>query len=73
MIEQGDRSLAHYHFHAQQPRNAKFAGPSPGDLAYASRYGRTCLVFTSIREDRLGVDLYQPDGTIIDLGEIARP
>ncbi len=73
MIDQGDRSLAHYHFHVQESRNAAFAGPSTPDLAYAARLGRTCLVFTSIGPDTLDADLYQPDGVIIDLGELHRP
>ncbi len=73
MIGQGDRAIAHYHFHAQQPRNGAYAGPSSPDLAYAARLGRTCLVFTSIAEDVLNADLYQPDGVIIDLGELRRP
>jgi hypothetical protein len=73
MIGQGDRAIAHYHFHAQQPRNGAYAGPSSPDLAYAARLGRTCLVFTSIAADVLNADLYQPDGVIIDLGELRRP
>ena len=73
MIEQGDRSLAHYHFHAQEPRNSSYAGPSPADLAYAARLGRTCLVFTSVGSDTLNADLYQPDGVVLDLGELRRP
>ena len=73
MIDQGDLALAHYHFHVQEARNASYAGPAPADLAYATRLGRTCLVFTSITRDVLNVDLYQPDGTIVDLGDLRRP
>jgi hypothetical protein len=73
MISQSDHALAHYHFHAQATRNADHAGPSPHDLAYAARHGRTCLVFTSITPDALNADYYQPDGAVIDLGEIRRP
>ena len=42
-------------------------------MNYAARYGRACLVFTSFDEDTLGVDLYQPDGVILDLGQLKRP
>ncbi len=72
MMAQGDRALAHYHFHAQTPRNGAYAGPSTGDLDYAARTGRTCIVFTSVGEDLIGVDVYQPDRVVIDLGEIER-
>lgn len=73
MIEQGDHALAHYHFHAQRTRNDEYAGPSPGDLDYAARYGRACLVFTSLRPGVMGVDYYGPSGVVVDLGEIVRP
>ncbi len=72
MISQGDDALAHYHFHVQEPRNAEFAGPSANDLAYAARYGRSCLVLTSVASDAMDIDFYQPDGVVIDLGEIRR-
>ena len=65
-------SYAHYHFHAQEWRNAEYAGPSKGDLAYATQHGRTCIVFTSIEEGVLGVDVLQPGGIAVDLGEIRR-
>ncbi|MEX2218505.1 MAG: hypothetical protein WD749_07050 [Phycisphaerales bacterium] len=73
MIAQGDHSAAHYHFHAQDERNADYAGPSPGDLAYAARLGRTCLVLTSVEKDALNADLYQPDGVVLDLGTLRKP
>jgi hypothetical protein len=72
MIAQGDHTLAHYHFHAQDPRNGEYAGPSPNDLAYSARYGRSCLVLTSIATDALDVDYYQPDGVVVDLGAIRK-
>lgn len=72
MIAQSDDSLAHYHFHAQEERNSEYAGPSLNDLAYAARQGRTCLVLTSIASGVLNVDLFQPDGAVIDLGTIQR-
>lgn len=70
MIRASDRAVAHYHFHAQEERNQAYAGPSTGDLVYAARSGRTCVVFTSIGERELAVDVYQPDGIVIDLGSI---
>jgi len=70
MIRSSDRSLAHYHFHAQEERNSAYAGPSPGDLIYSARHGRNCLVLTSLGEGAMGVDYYQPDGVVVDLGRI---
>ena len=49
-------------------------GPDP--VLYfrdARRFGRSCLVFTFVSSDALGVDYYQPDGARIDLGPIQRP
>jgi len=71
MVAAGDLALAHYHFHAQSQQNGGYAGPSAGDLVYAARYGRSCLVFTSVGEGRLATDYYQPDGVIIDLGSFS--
>lgn len=73
MLEQGDLALAHYHFHVQDSHNSEFAGPSMGDLDYARRYGRTCIVFTSVASDILDADLYTPDGAVIDLGYLNKP
>lgn len=70
MIAASDRALAHYHFHVQHRRGVEYAGPSPGDLDYALRYGRTCVVLSSIADGVLGVDLYQPNGVVLDLGDI---
>lgn len=73
MLAQGDHSLAHYHFHVQDTRNGAYSGPSANDLLYAARYGRTCLVFTSLSSTTLDVDLYTPDGAVIDLGAVRKP
>lgn len=70
MAGAGILALAHYHFHAQRERNSAFAGPSRGDLEYANRMGRTCLVFTSLSEGVFGVDLYTPEGVVLDLGQV---
>ncbi|MFT5422518.1 MAG: hypothetical protein ACI89L_000275 [Phycisphaerales bacterium] len=72
LLRFSDRSLAHFHMHVQHVSNEAYAGPSFADLEYAKRSGRTCVVLTSISKERLGVDLYQPGGAVIDLGEIRR-
>ncbi len=73
MIRFSDRALAHYHLQVQKPRLGRLAGPSDGDLLYAADSGRTCLVFTSVASDTLNVDLYTPNGAVIDLGMILAP
>jgi hypothetical protein len=70
MLRYSDRAVAHYHQHVQNARNAKFAGPSDGDLDHARRSGRSCVVFTSVDSGRLNVDYYQPNGAVIDLGTL---
>lgn len=70
MILSSDRALAHFHFHVHRARNSEVAGPSAGDLEYAARCGRNCLVFTSLGTEELDVDYYQPNGVVIDLGTI---
>ncbi len=72
MILSGDRALAHFHFHVNRARNSEVAGPSSADLDYATRSGRSCVVFTSVSSDELDVDYYQPDGVVIDLGCVAK-
>lgn len=72
LLEDSATSLAHYHFHAQRTRNTQFAGPSEGDLLYASRYGRTCVVFTAVAEGVMNADVYFPSGAVVDLGVIKR-
>ena len=73
MMRFSDRALAHYHFHANERNNEKYAGPSYADFINAETSGRTSVVITSIKEDELNVDLYQPDGVVIDLGVIRDP
>lgn len=72
MIRASDRALAHYHLHAASEMMPAHAGPSRTDLRYAATSGRTCVVLTSIRSGVLNADYYQPDGVVIDLGEIER-
>ncbi|MCB9848889.1 MAG: hypothetical protein H6814_10795 [Phycisphaeraceae bacterium] len=73
LLHAGAAALFHYHFHAQSHNNGDYAGPGSGDLEYAKRFGRTCIVLTFISRNSLGVDCYQPDGARIDLGAISRP
>jgi hypothetical protein len=73
MFTQHPGALAHFHFHVQSKRNARYAGPGPGDRAYADAYGRANLVLTFVDEDTLAVDYYHPGGVTLDLGEIKRP
>ena len=72
MMRFSDRALAHYHFHANERNNEKYAGPSYADFINAETSGRTSVVLTSLKADELNVDLYQPNGVVIDLG-IIRP
>lgn len=72
MIRFSDRAVAHYHMQVSDRRLSRFAGPSDGDLLYAAVSGRTCLVFTSIGSDILNVDVYTPDGAVLDLGYLSR-
>jgi hypothetical protein len=64
--------LAHYHFHAQEVRNSKYAGPGYGDLQNADRLNFNFVVLTLIDEDTLNVDYHQPGGVVVDLGIIRR-
>lgn len=73
LMAAGVASLFHYHFHASRNSMRDYAGPGEGDDAYARTLGRSCLVFTSLSADSLNADYYQPDGVVIDLGEIRRP
>lgn len=72
MFRQSPRALAHYHFHVQDVRNGPYAGPGPGDLEYADKHGRSCLVFTSIDSSILNADYYLRGGAVVDLGEIGK-
>lgn len=72
MLNNSDTALAHYHFHVQREENRGYSGPSSGDLEYADRFGRACLVLTGLSRGVLNVDYYQPGGIVIDLGELRR-
>ncbi|MHA7812790.1 MAG: hypothetical protein ACX94C_05290 [Phycisphaerales bacterium] len=70
MFRFSDRALAHYHFHANERNNERFAGPSIQDLIHAANSRRTSLVLTSLGSDELDVDVYFGSGVVIDLGKI---
>lgn len=72
MVEAGHTAPFHYHFHAQEVRNAEFAGPGGGDLEYAAAMAVNALVFTSVGEGRLNADFYTEGGIVVDLGTIER-
>jgi hypothetical protein len=72
MVEHCYTALAHYHFHAQEYENKRYAGPGFGDRDTAGRMTFNFLVFTFIDKDRLNVDYYREDGVAVDLGTIAR-
>ncbi len=73
LLERGYVALFHYHFHARVENESAYAGPGEGDAEYAQRFGRSCLVVTSISRDSMDVDYFQPNGAVVDLGEIRRP
>lgn len=70
MFRFSDRSLLHYHFHANERNNARYAGPSLQDLQNSNSSQRTSLVLTSLGSDELNVDVYFGNGVVIDLGKI---
>lgn len=73
MIDYSSAALAHYHFHVADWRNRDYAGPSPGDMDYAERFGRACVVFSGLSRGVLDADVYFPGGVVVDLGEVRAP
>lgn len=72
LFARGPLALAHYHFHAQSLRNRDYAGPGPGDMAFAVEQGRANLVLTPVDDGVLNVDYYAEGNIAIDLGTIRR-
>ncbi len=70
LLAAGRMGLLDYHFHARVADEKEYAGPSGGDKDYARVLGRSCLAFTSVRKGVLNADYYQPNGVVIDLGEV---
>lgn len=77
LLKDGATALFHYHFHASRPNMRDYSGPGEGDDQYAERFGRSCLVFTSLSQDSMNADYFQPRNAsgmvIVDLGEVRRP
>jgi hypothetical protein len=74
VVTDGYQALAHYHFHAQEHHNSRFAGPGIGDLERIARTQQfNGLVLTFVDENRLNVDLYFRPEVVIDLGTLRRP
>jgi hypothetical protein len=65
--------LFHFHLHAQQHENRRYAGPHLGDFAFADASGANCLVFTFIDSRTLNLDWYRDGRVVVDLGTIQRP
>lgn len=66
-------ALAHYHFHAQRHRNARYAGPGRGDLERIGDEQRlNGLVLTFIDKDRLNADFFRHGRVVVDLGTLRR-
>jgi hypothetical protein len=72
MLDAGYAALFHFHFHAQDHRNAANAGPGFGDEQYADNLRANCLVLTFVDDDVLNLDYYRHDGVEVDLGTIRR-
>lgn len=73
MLDAAYTSIFHFHFHAQNPKNDKYAGPGFGDFNYADNTRANCLVLTFINHDTLNVDYYRHGRIVVDLGVIKRP
>ena len=73
LIAASDESIFHYHFHAAAAANTDYAGPSEADIKYATEYGRSCLVVTTLTADRINIDWYCGTSAVLDLGAVDRP
>lgn len=73
MMLEASEAVACYHFHANSVQNSLRAGPSEADKRFARESGRVCIVVTSLRKQRLDIDVYFPSGVIVDLGVVTEP
>jgi hypothetical protein len=74
MIRQSDRALAHFHQQVQRLNgDDRFAGPSAGDHRLRGTQRAYVRGLTSVGRDEINVDVYQPNGVVIDLGTILEP
>lgn len=72
MLDAAYVAIFHFHFHVQQTRNDRYAGPGYGDINYADNTRANCLVFTSVGDGVMNVDYYRHDRVVVDLGDIQR-
>jgi hypothetical protein len=72
MLDAAYTSIFHFHMHAQNYRNQKFAGPGYGDVNYADNTRANCLVFTFLNQNTMNVDYYRHGRVVVDLGEIKK-
>ena len=73
LVLEGYTAIAHYHFHAQDHKNRRYAGPGLGDIDRIAQTQRfTGLVLTFIDRDTLNVDLFFAPDVVIDMGTIRR-
>lgn len=71
-FDEGYTALFHFHMHAQEYENSRYAGPHLGDFAYAASSRANCLVFSFVKRDALDVDFYRHGPVVVDLGTIPR-
>jgi hypothetical protein len=72
MLDAAYTAQFHFHFHVQEYRNERYAGPGFGDANYATNLRANCLVFTFVSRERMNVDYYRHTMVQVDLGEIGR-
>jgi hypothetical protein len=70
MLDSAYTAIFHFHFHVQQTRNDRFAGPGFGDINYADNVRANCLVLTSVGDGEMNIDYYRHDRVVVDLGTI---
>lgn len=72
MLDAAYTSIFHFHLHAQNYRNDKYAGPGFGDMNYADNTRANCLVFTFMSKETMNVDYYRHGRVVVDLGVIKK-
>lgn len=72
LLDASGPAIAHFHLQVQEEQQRRYAGPSGGDVLFASRSGRNAVVFTSVGGRLLNVDFYTPRGEVVDLGVLGR-
>lgn len=72
MFDGGYDALFHFHNHAQEYENHRYAGPHFGDFGYADATGVNALVFTFVNHNTMNADYYRRGQVVIDLGTLSR-